>query len=87
MEKQKKQLAVAFMVVLVAVVVVSVIGIIAMSNKPVILQGQIEATEIRISGKLPGRIDTFLVKEGQNVKIRAVKAAVGNPFEITTLVE
>ena len=35
MEKQKKQLAVAFMVVLVAVVVVSVIGIIAMSNKPV----------------------------------------------------
>ena len=51
MEKQKKQLAVAFMVVLVAVVVVSVIGIIAMSNKPVILQGQIEATEIRISGK------------------------------------
>ena len=47
MEKQKKQLAVAFMVVLVAVVVVSVIGIIAMSNKPVILQGQIEATEIR----------------------------------------
>ena len=37
MEKQKKQLAVAFMVVLVAVVVVSVIGIIAMSNKPVIL--------------------------------------------------
>ena len=40
-----------------------------MSNKPVILQGQIEATEIRISGKLPGRIDTFLVKEGQNVKV------------------
>ena len=32
MEKQKKQLAVAFMVVLVAVVVVSVIGIIANSN-------------------------------------------------------
>ena len=32
MEKQKKQLAVAFMVVLVAVVVVSVIGIIAMSK-------------------------------------------------------
>ena len=28
---------------------VSAIGIIAMSNKPVVLQGQIEATEIRIS--------------------------------------
>lgn len=59
MEKEKKQLGVAFIVVLVAIVMVSAIGIIAMSNKPVVLQGQIEATEIRISGKLPGRIDTF----------------------------
>ena len=79
MEKQKKQLAVAFMVVLVAVVVVSVIGIIAMSNKPVILQGQIEATEIRISGKLPGRIDTFLVKEGQNVKVGDTLVVINSP--------
>ena len=63
MEKEKKQLGVAFIVVLVAIVMVSAIGIIAMSNKPVVLQGQIEATEIRISGKLPGRIDTFLVRE------------------------
>ena len=69
MEKEKKQLGVAFIVVLVAIVMVSAIGIIAMSNKPVVLQGQIEATEIRISGKLPGRIDTFLVREGQYVKM------------------
>ena len=58
MEKEK-QLGVAFIVVLVAIVMVSAIGIIAMSDKPVVLQGQIEATEIRISGKLPGRIDTL----------------------------
>ena len=38
------------------------------SHKPLILQGEIEATEIRISGKLPGRIDMFLVEEGTNVK-------------------
>ena len=43
MEKEKKQLGVAFIVVLVAIVMVSAIGIIAMSNKPVVLQGQIEA--------------------------------------------
>ena len=71
MEKQKKQLAVAFMVVLVAVVVVSVIGIIAMSNKPVILQGQIEATEIsHFPVKLPGRIDTFLSEGRTECKSR-----------------
>ena len=58
---------------------VYLIGIIAMSNKPVILQGQIEATEIRISGKLPGRIDTFLVKEGQNVKVGDTLVVINSP--------
>lgn len=59
MEKEKKQLGVAFIVVLVAIVMVSAIGIIAMSNKPVVLQGQIEATEIRISGNFPVELIPF----------------------------
>ena len=79
MEKEKKQLGVAFIVVLVAIVMVSAIGIIAMSNKPVVLQGQIEATEIRISGKLPGRIDTFLVREGQYVKMGDTLVVINSP--------
>ena len=58
---------------------VSAIGIIAMSNKPVVLQGQIEATEIRISGKLPGRIDTFLVREGQYVKMGDTLVVINSP--------
>lgn len=59
MEKEKKQLGVAFIVVLVAIVMVSAIGIIAMSNKPVVLQGQIEATEIRISENFPVELIPF----------------------------
>lgn len=35
-----------------------------MHKQQLVLQGQAEATEIRISGKLPGRIDTFFVQEG-----------------------
>ena len=31
------------------------------------LQGQAEATEVRVSGKVPGRIDKFMVSEGMNV--------------------
>lgn len=79
MEKQKKQIGIAFVVILLAVVIVSAVGIIAMSNKPVILQGQIEADEIRISGKLPGRIDTFLVREGQNVKMGDTLVVINSP--------
>lgn len=79
MEKQKKQIGIAFVVILLAVVIVSAVGIIAMSNKPMILQGQIEADEIRISGKLPGRIDTFLVREGQNVKMGDTLVVINSP--------
>lgn len=67
MSNSKKYIAVAFLVVLILVVVVSTIGIIGLGNKPETLQGQIESTEIRISGKIPGRIDKFYVKEGQDV--------------------
>ena len=51
MDKTKRYLSVAFVVVLAIVIVVSLIGMILLKKKPVILQGQIEATEIRISGK------------------------------------
>ncbi len=67
MNKSKKYIAIAFVVVLIVVVIVSTVGILSLKNKPEILQGQAEATEIRISGKLPGRIDKFLVEEGQGV--------------------
>lgn len=79
MEKEKKQLGIAFIIILVIIVIVSVIGIIAMSGKPIVLQGQIEADEIRISGKLPGRIDTFLVQEGQNVRMGDTLVVINSP--------
>ena len=66
--KKGRTLSITFIVVLVAVALFTVIGMIAMRHQPLVLQGQAEATEIRISGKLPGRIDTFLVEEGQWVK-------------------
>lgn len=67
MEKSKKILLYAFTAVLLIITLISAIGIISMRRKPLVLQGQIEATEIRISGKIPGRVDTFLVREGSRV--------------------
>lgn len=79
MEKGKKQLMFAFVAVLVIVLVISAWGMIALGRKPVVLQGQIESTEIRISGKLPGRIDTFLVKEGQQVRQGDTLVVINSP--------
>lgn len=67
MDKTKKYLIIAFISILAIVTIISVLGMFMLKEKPVILQGQVEATEIRISGKLPGRIDSFYVKEGQTV--------------------
>ena len=46
----KKLFSRVFIVILAAVVIISIIGVITMSRTHVVLQGQIEATEIRISG-------------------------------------
>lgn len=77
--KTKKIVAASFIIVLIIAIIISVIGMIMLGNKPVILQGQIEATEIRISGKLPGRIDTFLVKEGDMVKAGDTLVVINSP--------
>lgn len=79
MDKTKKYLTISFIIVLIAVIIISGVGMLLLKKKPVILQGQIEATEIRISGKLPGRIDTFLVKEGQNVKAGDTLVIINSP--------
>lgn len=79
MEKSRRYLMVAFIVILIVVIIVSVLGILLLGRKPVVLQGEIETTEIRISGKLPGRIDTFLVKEGQNVRQGDTLVVINSP--------
>ena len=69
----------AFVIGLVAIVGISLIGILTMSRNHVVLQGQIEATEIRISGKLPGRVDTFFVIEGQAVRRGDTLVGISSP--------
>ena len=60
-------LAVAFIVILAAIIAVSIWGIHASQHRPEIVQGTIEADQIRISGKLPGRIGWLYVSEGEEV--------------------
>ena len=74
-----KLLAKSFLIGLLVVVIVSILGIMTMSKTHVVLQGQIEATEIRISGKLPGRIDRFWVVEGQRVNRGDTLVGISSP--------
>lgn len=79
MSGSKKSVAIAFVGILAVVAVISTVGILALKDKPEILQGQVEATEIKISGKLSGRIDNFFVQEGQFVNKGDTLVQINSP--------
>jgi len=69
----------AFLTLLLVVAAVSVVGMIVMKPQPIILQGQAEANEVRVSGKIPGRIDNFKVSEGMTVQKRDTLVIIDSP--------
>lgn len=58
----------AFIVVLVAVGLVALAGFFLLTPPDEVIMGQAEATTIRISGKVPGRIASYRFNEGDQVK-------------------
>ena len=80
MKNNRSYIAIAFVVLLVVVVVVTLIGLLTERRQPITLQGEVEATEIRISGKLLGRIDSFLVKEGDAVRQGDTLVVINSPI-------
>ena len=68
-EKQANRSLILTVAVIVAVVaVVAIIGFCFMNKPSEIIEGQVEGTTVRISGKLPGRIVEFYAREGDTVQ-------------------
>lgn len=67
MNKRHSGMLLAFLTLLLVISVVSLVGWIVLKPEPTILQGQAEANEVRVSGKVPGRIEKFMVTEGTTV--------------------
>lgn len=63
-----KMLVVTIVVILAIIAAMAVIGFLFIKQGPDTIQGQADATEIRISGKLPGRVADIYVEEGQHVQ-------------------
>lgn len=66
MEKMNGKL-VTFTGIIVLVLLVAIFGFLFWEPKPEYIQGEAEATEVRISGKVPGRIEIFRFNEGEQV--------------------
>ena len=63
----------------VIVAVISIFGMILYNDSPQILQGEIECTQVKISGKLLGRIEKFHVQEGDAVKAGDTLVLINSP--------
>lgn len=72
MEKKIKSSTVSLLIglaaLLLVIIVLGIIGYVVSKPKEIVLQGSAEATEYRVSGKVPGRIEAFLFKEGEKVQ-------------------
>lgn len=66
-KKQSYNLAIGIVALLAIIVVIALIGWLVTKPKPLVIQGEAEASEYRVSGKVPGRIEDLYVKEGQTV--------------------
>lgn len=65
--KKDKFLIVTIVVIILVVLALALLGFLVIKQGPDTVQGQGEATEVRISGKLPGRVAEIYVEEGQYV--------------------
>lgn len=80
MENNRKYLSIAFVAILSLVVLITAIGMLTSKKPPLTLQGEVEAIEIRISGKLLGRIDSFMVREGDAVRRGDELVVINSPI-------
>jgi len=86
MKKSNQDLRTGLIALIVVVILIFIVGIIINRHEPVIIQGEADASEIRISGKIPGRIKEFRGEEGSQVKAGDTLVIIDSP-ELTAKLE
>ena len=79
MEKKNYNLFIGICALVAIVLAVGVIGYVVSKPKEALLQGEAEATEYRVSGKVPGRIEAYLADEGQMVRKGDTLVVIDSP--------
>ena len=66
-KRANRTLLITMAIVVVAVVAIAIVGFLFMNRPDSYIEGQVEGTTIRISGKLPGRVVELYAHEGDTV--------------------
>lgn len=74
-----RSLYIAFLVIVLVIAILSIVGIITAHHTLPPLQGTIEAPEVRIAGKLAGRVDSIYVREGNKVSVGDTLISIHSP--------
>lgn len=67
-KRETRVLIIALLCLIIATIALAVIGFFFLKSPDEIIEGQADATSVRISGKLPGRVTDIYVKEGDMVR-------------------
>ncbi|MDR2056825.1 MAG: efflux RND transporter periplasmic adaptor subunit [Dysgonamonadaceae bacterium] len=82
---RKNNMLLAFIGIIATLVLIAVIGWFVLKPNTEIIQGQVETTEVRISGKVPGRILELKIQEGATVRKGDTLAVVDSPEVLAKL--
>ena len=66
-KKRDRALVAAFGIIIAVTLVLALLGFLFLRPETDLLQGQADATSVKVSGKLTGRVAEFYVEEGQRV--------------------
>lgn len=81
-----RNLRIALIGLIVVVLILFIIGWAVYKPSPTVIQGAAEVNEVRVSGKVPGRIYKLLAEEGQTVQAGDTLVLIDSP-EITAKLE
>lgn len=79
MKKKNKDLRTGLLSLIVVVTVIFIIGLFVNKPEPIIIQGEAVASEVRISGKVPGRVKAFMTEEGGKVMAGDTLVIIDSP--------
>lgn len=78
-EKKQGNTMLGLIILFSVIIIVALIGILAVRPAPIQITGEAEAAEYRVSGKVPGRIEMYLVEEGDFVHEGDTLVVINSP--------